>query len=74
MCALTAESVKVRAIDQVFPLETWLSLNNVAISLILWLKYLSVTVQMKATALHFRVNKLIRLCRVFLSFDSGVEC
>ena len=60
----------MKATEQYFPVVLFIMLYKVVLTLRLWMKILSVTIQMKATEQYFPVVLFIVLYKVVLTFES----
>ena len=58
----------MRATKQYFPVVLFIMLYKVVITSDFWIKFLSVTIQMKATEQYFPVVLFIMLDKAFLTF------
>ena len=63
----------MKATKQCFPVLLFIMLYKVGLVLYLWMKSLSVTIQMKATEQCFPVVLFIMLYKVVLTFESVDE-
>ena len=63
----------MKAVEQYFPVVLIILLCKVVLTLSLWVKSCSVTIQMKATEQYSPVVLFIMLCDMVLSFESVGE-
>ena len=63
----------MKATEQYFPVVLFIMLYKVVLPLSLWIKSLSVTIQMKATKQYFPVVLFIMPHKVVLTFESVDE-
>jgi len=66
----------MKATEQYFPVLLFIMLYKVVLTLSLWMKSSSVTIQMKATEQYFPVALFIMLYKVVLTFESvdSISC
>ena len=63
----------MKATEQYFPVVLFVMLYKVVLTLSLWMKSLSLTIQMKATEQYFPVVLFVMLYKVLLTFESVGE-